>query len=169
MKVPPKAIYRSLHTCLWMGWVTLGKYLFLSISFNYIAVVDYYHDGAYLEEKSSTGKLPASWQLHWDVTDCHTGKWCILGQCDTLQVPGVNCAPCIDVCKQRNLCWLLGWVRLEEWSLLKNLKFFCSWLNQEVYSQKTSFQISPSGTFLWYFKIFLFFKYNNGYQDYLLS
>lgn len=103
MEVPPKAIYPTLHTCLRMGWVTLGKCLFLSISFNCIAVVEYYHDSTYWGEKSSTGKLPASWQLHWDVADCHTGKWSILGQCNALQAPRVNCIPCGEVCKQKSV------------------------------------------------------------------
>lgn len=157
MEAPPKAIYPTLHACLRVGWVTLGKCLFLSISFNYVAVVEYYHDSAYWEEESSTGKLPASWQLHWDITDCHTGKWSGLGQCNTLLAPRINCTPCIDVCKQRSLCWLLGWARLEGWSLLKNLKSFCCQLNQEVYAQKISFQTSAFGNFLWFFTIFLFF------------
>lgn len=157
MKVPPKAIYPASHACLWMGWDILRKWLFLSISFNYMAGVEYNHDSAYWEEKSSTGKLPASWRWHWSITDCHIGKRSILGQCNAPQAPGVNCTPWIDVCKQRSLCWLLGWARLEKLSLLNNLKFSCCQLKQYVHSWKTSFQTSPFGTFLWFFSTFQIF------------
>lgn len=95
-----KSYLFHLASSFWVCWVTLGKCLLLSISVNCIVVFEYYCDSAYWEEKSSTGKLPANWQLHWDVTDCHTEKWSILGQCNETQDPRVNCTPYIDICKQ---------------------------------------------------------------------
>lgn len=55
-----------------------------------MAGVEYYHDSAYWEEKSSTGKLPASWQWHWAITDCHTGKGVFQDSAEICRLQGLT-------------------------------------------------------------------------------